>query len=90
MELASIHLKMPNNTIPTIFMYGENDPVSGFGKGIQKYTENIRNGIQIRRLCLSRAPMTFCMMLDASVCLKKFINLLKAAKNEQAVIACSF
>lgn len=36
MELASIHLKMPNNTIPTMFMYGENDPVSGFGKGIQK------------------------------------------------------
>ena len=37
MELASIHLKMPNNTIPTIFMYGENDPVSGFGtKSIQK------------------------------------------------------
>lgn len=36
MELASIHLNMPNNTIPTMFMYGENDPVSGFGKGIQK------------------------------------------------------
>lgn len=36
MELASIHLNMPNNTISTIFMYGENDPVSGFGKGIQK------------------------------------------------------
>lgn len=36
MELASVHLKMPNNTIPTIFMYGENDPVSGFRKGIQK------------------------------------------------------
>ena len=37
MELASIHLKMPNNTIPTIFMYGENDPVSGFEKVYRKY-----------------------------------------------------
>ena len=36
MELASILLNMPNNTIPTMFMYGENDPVSGFGKRIQK------------------------------------------------------
>ena len=36
MECASRNLKNPNNTIPTLFLYGKKDPVSGFGKGIRK------------------------------------------------------
>lgn len=44
MECASRNLKNPNNTIPTLFLYGKKDPVSGFGKGVRKvykaYKEN--------------------------------------------------
>ena len=44
MECASRNPKNPNNTIPTLFLYGKKDPVSGFGKGIRKvykaYKEN--------------------------------------------------
>ena len=44
MECARRNLKNPNNTIPTLFLYGKKDPVSGFGKGIRKvykaYKEN--------------------------------------------------
>lgn len=36
MECASRNLKNPNNTIPTLFLYGKKDPVSGFGKGVRK------------------------------------------------------
>lgn len=36
MEYTSKNLKNPNNTIPTLFMYGKNDPVSNFGKGVAK------------------------------------------------------
>lgn len=40
MECASTNLKHPNNIIPTLFLYGRNDPVTGFGKGIKKvYTK---------------------------------------------------
>ena len=39
MNLQSI-LQHPNNIIPTLFLYGRNDPVTGFGKGIKKvYTK---------------------------------------------------
>ena len=44
MECASRNLKNSNNPIPTLFLYGKKDPVSGFGKGIRKvykaYKEN--------------------------------------------------
>ena len=44
MECASRNLKNPNNAIPTLFLYGKKDPVSGFGKGLRKvykaYKEN--------------------------------------------------
>lgn len=36
MEYASANLKHPNNISPTLFLYGINDPVAGFGKGIRK------------------------------------------------------
>lgn len=35
-------LKHPNNSVPTLFLYGKEDPVSGFGKGITEvYTSYI-------------------------------------------------
>lgn len=36
MEYTSKNLKNPNNTIPTLFMYGKKDPVGDFGKGVAK------------------------------------------------------
>lgn len=36
MEYTSKNLKNPNNTIPTLFIYGKNDPVGDFGKGVTK------------------------------------------------------
>ena len=40
-------LKKPNNTIPTLFIYGSDDIVAGFGKGITKvykaYYKNNKN-----------------------------------------------
>lgn len=36
MIYANKKLKAPNNSIPTLMLYGENDPVAGFGKGINK------------------------------------------------------
>ena len=36
MEYASRKMRHPNNIIPTLFLYGKEDPVSGFGKSIQK------------------------------------------------------
>lgn len=36
MEYASRQMRHPNNIIPTLFLYGKEDPVSGFGKSIQK------------------------------------------------------
>ena len=40
-------LKKPNNTIPTLFIYGSDDIVAGFGKGIAKvykaYRKNNKN-----------------------------------------------
>lgn len=36
MAYTAKQLKHPNNTIPTLFLYGENDPVGDFGKGVCK------------------------------------------------------
>lgn len=36
-------LKHPNNSVPTLFLYGKEDPVSGFGKGITEvYTSYMK------------------------------------------------
>ena len=39
MIYANKKLKKPNNTIPTLFIYGSDDIVAGFGKGINKVYE---------------------------------------------------
>lgn len=90
MELASIHLNMPNNTIPTMFMYGENDPVSGFGKGIQKVYKKYKKRNPSTEIMSFPGTHDICMMLDASVCLKKFINLLKAEKTSRRLSPARF
>lgn len=36
MACAADQLKHPNNTIPTLFLSGKNDPVGDFGKGVKK------------------------------------------------------
>lgn len=46
MAYASKQLKNPNNTIPTLFLYGRNDPVGDFGKGVRKvYKAYYKNNI---------------------------------------------
>lgn len=42
MECASKNLSHPNNIIPTLFLYGRNDPVTEFGRGIKKVYEKYR------------------------------------------------
>lgn len=36
-------LKHPNNSVPTLFLYGKEDPVSGFGKGITEVYTSYMN-----------------------------------------------
>lgn len=36
-------LKHPNNSVPTLFLYGKNDPVSGFGKSITEVYTSYMN-----------------------------------------------
>ena len=45
-------LKNPNNsTIPTLFIYGEKDPVAGFGKGIAKVYHAYRKNNEDTQIC---------------------------------------
>lgn len=43
MEYTTKKLKNPNNSIPTLFIYGKNDPVGNFGKGVKKVFKAYRN-----------------------------------------------
>ena len=45
-------LKNPNNSdAPTFFIYGEKDPVSGFGKGIAKVYHAYRKNNEDTQIC---------------------------------------
>ena len=50
-------MKKPNNSIiPTLFLYGENDPVAGFGKGIAKvYKAYHKNNKDTKICCIKDA-----------------------------------
>ena len=50
MELASKKLTEPNNTIPTIFLYGKDDPVSGFGKGVRVVYEKYKAANKLTKI----------------------------------------
>lgn len=50
MELASKRLGAPNNTIPTLFLYGKDDPVSGFGKGIRVVYEKYKAANKLTKI----------------------------------------
>lgn len=57
MSYSNKKMKKPNNSIiPTLFLYGENDPVAGFGKGITKvYKAYHKNNKDTKICCIKDA-----------------------------------
>lgn len=57
MSYSNKKMKKPNNSIiPTLFLYGENDPVAGFGKGVAKvYKAYHKNNKDTKICCIKNA-----------------------------------
>ena len=70
MEYTSKNLKNPNNTIPTLFMYGKNDPVGNFGKGVAKVFKAYHKHYSSTEM-LKEPTISCTIMKAAKRCLKK-------------------
>ena len=57
MSYCNKKMKKPNNSIiPTLFLYGEKDPVAGFGKGVAKvYKAYHKNNKDTKICCIKDA-----------------------------------
>lgn len=71
MECASRNLKNPNNTIPTLFLYGKKIRYPVLEKASERYTKHTKKTTQIRRSEAFPELTISCMTPDMNRCLRQ-------------------